>query len=161
MGSAFTTSGTTKLNTLKNEVTIQYNGKEIQVVALWDTGATNTCISQKVVQDLSLIATGKATMTTPSSQADERNTYLVGIVLPNNVKVNDHVVIDSDIDNQNIGMLIGMDIITMGDFSVSNFNNQTIFTFRIPSECKTDYVQEIRISKLVGQKHGKGKRKRK
>ena len=57
MGSAFTTSSTTKLNTLKNEVTIQYNGKEIQVVALWDTGATNTCISQKVVQDLSLIAT--------------------------------------------------------------------------------------------------------
>lgn len=161
MGSAFTTSGTTKLNTLKNEVTIQYNGKEIQVVALWDTGATNTCISQKVVQDLSLIATGKATMTTPSSQSDERSTYLVDIVLPNNVKVNDHVVIDSDIDNQNIGMLIGMDIITMGDFAVSNFNNQTIFTFRIPSECKTDYVQEIRISKLVGQKHGKGKRKRK
>ena len=100
-------------------------------------------------------------MTTPSSQSDERSTYLVDIVLPNNVKVNDHVVIDSDIDNQNIGMLIGMDIITMGDFAVSNFNNQTIFTFRIPSECKTDYVQEIRISKLVGQKHGKGKRKRK
>lgn len=160
MGSAFTTSSTLLRNSLKNDVTILYNGKSIQEVALWDTGATNTCISEEVVQKLSLVPTGKITMRTPSGE-DERNTYLVDIVLPNNVTINNHVVIDSKIGEQNIGMLVGMDIITLGDFAVSNFNNQTVFTFRIPSERKTDYVQELRIEKLVGPKHGKGKRKHK
>lgn len=158
MGSAFTTSSTLLKNSLKNDVTIIYNGKSIQEVALWDTGATNTCISEEVVKKLSLIPTGKITMRTPTGE-DERNAYLVDIVLPNDVTINDHVVIDSKIGEQNIGMLVGMDIITRGDFSVSNFNNQTVFTFRIPSERKTDYVQELIIEKLIGQKHGKGKRK--
>ena len=160
MGKAFTTTSPMIMNSLKNEIVIQYNGKSIQVVALWDTGATTTCVSQQVVKDLSLIVTGKAIMTTPSNQT-ERNKYLVDIILPNNFKVSDHVVIDSDIDNQNIGMLVGMDIISLGDFAVSSFNNQTTFTFRIPSECKTDYAREQNISNLVGKKHGKGKRKHK
>jgi len=34
-----------------------------------------------------------------------------------------------------------MDVITMGDFCVSNFNGVTTFSFRVPSEGKTDYVQ--------------------
>ena len=39
-----------------------------------------------------------------------------------------------------IGVLIGMDIITSGDFSVSNYNGKTVFTFRTPSQERIDYV---------------------
>ena len=53
-----------------------------------------------------------------------------------------------------------MDIISLGDFAVSNFQGKTAFTFRTPSKVMTDYVREIKISNKVGQ-HGTGKRKKK
>jgi len=58
-------------------------------------------------------------------------------------------------------MLIGMDIIGIGDFAVSNYNNKTIFSFRYPSKHKIDFVHEINLQNLIGKKHGKGKRKKK
>ena len=40
--------------------------------------------------------------------------------------------------------LIGMDIITLGDFSVTNLNEKTTFSFRYPS-CETiNYVEEAK-----------------
>ncbi len=159
MRSAFTTFNNCLVNQLNNDVAVQYNGKIIQVKALWDTGATNSCISEDVVKELSLVATGKISMQTPSGE-DIRNTYLVDVTLPNDVVISDLVVADSEIGAQNIGMLVGMDVINRGDFAVSNYNNKTVFTFRIPSEKKTDYVTEIKVSNIIGPKHGKGKRKK-
>ena len=160
MGSAFTSQYEVISNRLVNTVEVFYNGNSIKCRALWDTGATNCCVSQEVVRALSLVATGKVTMTTPN-QTCERDTYLVDVILPNKVKVSDVQVIDSDIEKQNIGMLIGMNIINQGDFTVSNFNGKTTFTFRMPSESTTDYVKQIKIAKIIGPMHGKGKRKRK
>ncbi len=157
MGSAFTTYNTNIVNKLINDVIIQYNGNSLQVKALWDTGATCSCISNDVVKQLALIPTGKVNISTPSG-VSERNTYLVDLNLPNNVTINDLVVADSEIGSQSIGMLIGMDIINQGDFSVSNYAEKTTFTFRIPSEKKTDYVIEIKRANAIGPKHGKGKR---
>lgn len=61
------------------------------------------------------------------------------IVLNNEIVIQDVSVIDSEIGNQNIDVLIGMDIITLGDFGVSNFENKTQFSFRIPSKEHVDY----------------------
>ena len=36
---------------------------------------------------------------------------------------------DSEIGNQGIDVLIGMDIISMGDFAVSNFSGKRQFSF--------------------------------
>lgn len=158
MGSAFTTSNVTLVKQLRNDVTIKYNDAQISVKALWDTGATTSCISEYVVKKLALVPTGRINIATPSS-VSERNTYLVDIILPNNFKVCDLMVVDSEIGAQNIGMLIGMDIIMQGDFSVSNYNKQTVFTFRVPSEEKTDYVKEMRIANVVGLRHGSSTKK--
>lgn len=160
MGSAFTSQYKDISNKLINKVEVFYNGKSVKCLALWDTGATNCCVSQDVVKQLSLISTGKVNITTPN-QTSERDTYLVDVNLPNDVRINDVCVIDSDIEKQNIGMLIGMNIINLGDFTVSNFQNKTTFTFRMPSESTTDYVKQIRISNIIGTPHGKGKRKKK
>lgn len=157
--SAFTTKCSNLVNSLKNRIKIEYSGSEIEVDALWDTGATNSCISNEVVEKLQLIPTGKIYIKTPTG-IGERNTYLVDIYLPNNVRIKDLKVIDSEIGSQNIGMLVGMDIIGSGDFAVSNFNGKTVFTFAIPSAKHIDFVQDMRISKIVGKKHGKGKNKK-
>lgn len=157
---AFTSSNPQLINRLITEVTISYNGKREKVPALWDTGATGTCISTKLAQSLAMVPTGKMNINTPAGSKIV-NTYLADIALPNNVEVKDVSVCDSDIGNQGIDMLIGMDIILMGDFSVSSFGGKTTFTFRIPSKQITDYVQQVKLDNLIGKKHGKGKRKRK
>lgn len=36
-----------------------------------------------------------------------------------------------------------MDVITKGDFAISNYDGKTVFTFRIPSIAVTDYIQEL------------------
>ncbi len=39
-------------------------------------------------------------------------------------------------------MLIGMDIISRGDFAVTNKDGKTTFSFRLPSVAKIDFVKE-------------------
>jgi len=66
----------------------------------------------------------------------------VDILLPNNVAIpNVHVTEALNLGEYDI--LIGMDIITIGDFSITNANKMTVFSFRIPPYYKhTDYVKE-------------------
>ena len=144
---------------LITRATIISGEKQGNINALWDTGATGTCISHEVVQMLGLIPTGMMTIKTASGSEDV-NTYALDIVLPNNVGIKGVRVCDSAIGEQGIGMLIGMDIIQMGDFSITNTNQKTVFSFRIPSIKMIDYVEEANILKLTGA-HGRGKRKRK
>ncbi len=156
---AFTTKAPGIANRLLNEVTISHNSTNQKVVALWDTGATGTCISTDVVQQLGLTPTGMKNIQTPSGSS-QVNTYLVDVLLPNNVKIADVEVCDSEIGKQHIGMLVGMDIINLGDFTVSNHSGKTVFSFRIPSTQTTDYVAQIKVQNIIGPKHGTGKRKK-
>ncbi len=157
---AFTSKSTSGLSLqLKNEVNIISGGEKMEFVALWDTGATGTCISHDVVKKLHLQPVGKQSIRTPSGFATV-NTYLVDIELPNSVVVKEVCVCESEIGSQGIGALIGMDIITKGDFAVSNYNGKTVFSFRVPSETITDYVSQFRAKRIAGS-HGRGKRKKK
>ena len=157
--SAFTSVYPGLANRLNTDATLRYNGNEVTVVALWDTGATCTCISKDVVSALNLIPLGKRQILTPSGSLTA-NIYQIDIILPNNVIAKDFIVSDSEIGAQGIGTLIGMDIIGQGDFAVSNHNKKTVFTFRTPSQKRTDYVADVKIQNAIGPKHGKGKRKK-
>ena len=128
--------------------------------ALWDTGATRTCISEEIAKELNLVPTGKEIINTPSGTSVQ-NTYLIDLLLPNGVTIGNVMAIDTKIGSQSIDVLVGMDIITLGDFSVSNYNKKTYFTFRVPSQKHADYCNEGRINNLIGKTHGKGNKKRK
>lgn len=158
--SAFTCNYPLLVNQLITMAVIANGDKKIEVPALWDTGATITCISEAVVSELGLIPTGLRDIKTPSGSMSV-GTYSVDIKLPNNVTIRDMEVCDSKIGEQKLGLLIGMNIITQGDFAVSNFNGETSFTFRIPSVSKISFTNEARIRDLIGQPHGNGKRKKK
>lgn len=58
--------------------------------------------------------------------------------------VKDITVIGSEIGTQNIDLLIGMDIIGLGDFAVTNLGGNTVFTFRVPSVEKIDFAGRLR-----------------
>lgn len=97
--------------------------------AIWDTGATNTVITSKVVKELNLVATGKtnATGVNTTSRVD---TYLINLRLPNDVGIQSVRVAELPIQGGDV--LIGMDIIRLGDFAISNVG-KTQFAFSIPS----------------------------
>ena len=123
---------------LINSAVIEYNRKSIPVKAQWDTGATGTCISKEVVKKLGLIPTGMVNVNTPSG-IGIMNKYMVHLILNNEVIIMNLVVMDSEIGKQGIDVLIGMDIISQGDFAVSNYDGKTQFSFRLPSQEHVEY----------------------
>lgn len=142
---------------------IEYNNKNMTALSLWDTGASCSCVSEEVIKQLGLVAVSKVSILTPSSKIPEiRDLYIVTIELPNKVLIPNVSVCSSEIGKQGIHLLIGMDIISKGDFAISNFNNKTIFSFRFPSCEDINFVNEARKTDLLkNTTHGKGKRKRK
>lgn len=138
--SAFTTKYPQVVNKILTEVVFAANNKIGKGIALWDTGATNSCISHEIVEMLNLQPIGMSNIQTPSGTS-EVNIFLINIVLPNNVLVKDIRVSETEIGNQGIQALIGMDIIQYGDFCISNKDNHTTFSFRIPSCESIDFVK--------------------
>ncbi len=105
---------------------------------MWDTGATNCVITKNVALSLGLVPIGQ-TETLGVNGSAIVQVYIIEITLPNGIKILRQVT--EGISSGTWDVLIGMDVITMGDFCVSNFNGVTTFSFRVPSEGKTDYVQ--------------------
>lgn len=104
---------------------------------LWDTGATNTVITQQVVDACGLSPIG-FTNICHANGADVVEVYLVAIMLPNgtgfpSVRVTKGQLTGTD-------MLIGMDIIGAGDFAVTHANGKTVFTYRQPSTARIDFL---------------------
>lgn len=111
-----------------------------EFIGIWDTGATGSVVTKKVADDLQLKPIGK-TIVHHAGGADEANVYLVNIALPNNVMVPNIRVTEGKLPEEgDANVLIGMDIISRGDFSVTNLENKTTFSFRMPSCEEIDYV---------------------
>lgn len=128
-------------NRLFNELEINNGSLSIKVRTLWDTGASNSCISSNVVRKLSL-APNEKVHNYSISGVSECNAYIINIKLPNDILINDVLVPETQIDLQGFDVLIGMDIINLGDFYVSNFNGRTIFGFRYPSIKDIDFSEK-------------------
>jgi hypothetical protein len=124
--------------------------------AIWDTGATNTVITSKVVAELGLKPSGKVKVRgvgpAGTSQEHDSNTYLINILLPNNVNIVGVRVSENAVDGCDV--LIGMDVITTGDLAITNHNSKTTFSFRAPACEEIDFVSEINAhnQKLAGVK---------
>ena len=66
--------------------------------------------------------------------------YLVNIVLPNGVGFA-HVRVTKGDMSADTHLLIGMDIISQGDFAITHKDDKTCFTFRCPSTEHIDFVK--------------------
>jgi len=103
--------------------------------------ATGSVITKKIVQDFNLKTVGMVEVHTASG-IDTANTYLVNILLPNKVLFYNLKVTEGKLPGQH-EVLIGMDIISTGDFAVTNYNGKTVFTFRFPSAECIDFVKTL------------------
>ena len=114
--------------------------------AIWDTGATNSVISKSVIETLELSPVG-ATQTYGVHGSKVVDVFLVGIALPNRIVVPELRVTLGELSGA--GVLIGMDIITRGDFAVTNFRNRTVFSFCMPSQQTIDFVAEANRTRMA------------
>ena len=64
-------------------------------------------------------------------------------------------------ESPGLEVILGMDVITQGDFSITNLNGNTVFSFRVPSLHRLDYVAEINSAKKQYLRRQEKKQKRK
>lgn len=86
----------------------------------------------------------------------QNNTYLVNIALPSGVmvpqvRVTEVQLIPDDnvLADKQSQLLIGMDIIGLGDFAVTNANGKTTFSFRIPSVEEIDFIPDAQEKNVM------------
>lgn len=109
--------------------------------AIWDTGATNTVMTQDVIAALGLEPIG-VTLVNTSGGIRQTYTYLIHLTLENQVQFQYVRVTEGSIYGANV--LLGMDIITQGDLALTNRDQMTTFSFRIPAMEKIDFGQPRR-----------------
>lgn len=147
---AFTTRYITRVLVLKTDVGVclpflGQPSKDEKIViekfkAIWDTGATNSVVTEAVAQKLGLKPIRVARVYHAVGESFSP-VYLVNIALPNNVIVQG-VTVTRGVLPEDDQVLIGMDIIGMGDFAVTNVGGKTVMSFRLPSHREIDFIPE-------------------
>jgi hypothetical protein len=109
--------------------------------ALWDTGATQCCISDRLATELDIpqvdfvdVATAAGIIQFP--------VHKMHLILPNNLVFHDLEAIGFTYADDDCDLIIGMDIMTQGDLSLTNMEGRTVFSFRIPSLHVVDFEAE-------------------
>ena len=113
------------------DTTISFLKNKMKSNTLIDTGATISCISKDVVKTLKLQPIGVDRVSTPSGTA-VLNKYLIDISFKKNMIFKNIFVLESEIGNQGIDLLVGMDILNKNDITISNYDNHTQFSLRYP-----------------------------
>ncbi|MBM4171727.1 MAG: hypothetical protein FJ214_07670 [Ignavibacteria bacterium] len=117
---------------------VNQSSKKYKTKGIWDTGASGTVITQDVVDNLSLEPTGMAMVHTASESNVRTTTYDIEIHFSDKLIINIPRATLGKITSD-IGCLIGMDVIRLGDFSITNLDNKTCMSFRVPSLHEIDY----------------------
>ena len=105
----------------------------VEVEALWDTGAAVTCIKPALSASLKLQlfdATSHTMLAGIGGKIEARIT-LINLFLTPFLEIEFCPVYVADFPSS-ADILIGMDIIGMGDFVICNADNKTSFSFAIP-----------------------------
>lgn len=105
--------------------------------AIWDTGATASAITSRVIAECGLKTIGATKVFTADGESDT-DVYLVCLRLPNDIGIPSIRVTCARLTGADA--LIGMDIIGAGDFAVTNNAGRTYFPFRYPSCAHIDFT---------------------
>ena len=127
--------------------------------ALWDTGATRSAITQNVVGACGLSPTSFTDVQHAGGITRDVPVYLVNISLISGVRFTGVEVAEGKLP-KGMDVVIGMDIITRGDFAVTNQDGKTMFSFRIPSKEPIDFVADDNRAGMPGRRARPSDRKR-
>ena len=97
--------------------------------ALWDTGSTSSCISERLARKMGLRPIDKGIGITAVGQI-EIPYYLLDVHITDDIIFRNVKAAGFPMENHKEDFLIGMDIISRGEFNIKNINNKTVFTFK-------------------------------
>ena len=112
---------------------ILHNDNKIPIVALWDTGSSYSCISTKLATELKLQPIKKIPLYTSGGYI-ESDVFNVDLLLGNDIIISVDVSSVDCAEDECINFLIGMDVITFGDFIISTVDGNVDFSFTIKSK---------------------------
>lgn len=119
---------------------------------IWDTGASASVVTRAVVNHCGLKPTG-IIQAHGANGVYQAETFLVNFRFPNGLHFRDVQVSLGDL-SPGCDALFGMDLITAGDFSITNLHGRTVMSFRVPSLYEVDYVDQIN-RQAQGKKPGR------
>jgi hypothetical protein len=100
-----------------------------------------TLITPAVSSALNLVQIDESPISGVGGKVEKAPVVVVDMILPGGIKIPSWRVAVSDL--RGVDMLIGMDIIQLGDFSISTLNHETVFTFAIPPfQNRTDLYEK-------------------
>ncbi|MDR0289479.1 MAG: retropepsin-like domain-containing protein [Treponema sp.] len=102
----------------------------LKVRAIWDTGATHSVISNKIKEQMKLIPISSKLVYGVNSK-QYVDIVAASIKLPNDLVIDKNRFYVCNLPS-GIDMLIGMDIIQLGNFHISNTDGKTQFSFVVP-----------------------------
>jgi len=112
---------------------------ETDVLALVDTGTTNTSISDRLAARLGLKVIEQCRVDAAGG-AHIANVYSIDVLLRSMVAFTS-IRSTEFVGNDMFDIIIGMDILTQGDLAITNHDHRTVVSFRVPPDTKhIDYV---------------------
>jgi len=144
---AFTHKYDGRSRVLTLPVKIMLKGTEgfFETDGIIDTGATASVISKNVANKLNAIPQTFTKVHTASEQNVITPLYEAEIEIGKRVNMVGLMVTSGALLDGS-ECLIGMDILSQGDLSVTNFNKKTCVSFRIPSLQCIDFVESAKTS---------------
>lgn len=109
--------------------------------SLWDTGASSSMVSKAAVEALGLIPIGKSVISGVSSGVEFKRAFLIHVGLPTGDIITN--ICASEFEGEDYDLIIGMDVIQNGDLAVTNVNDKTTFSFRVPSTKTIDFANGV------------------
>lgn len=141
----------------------------IECQGLIDTWATNCVISSRMASELNLIQSWLV-KTYHAWGVSDCKQYTVKLELPDSYITNTLLVTEWPIDLQGFDVLIGMDVITEGDFTMTKKDGWLLISFITPSQWAINLVERYIAKRNVEKKikkqqqerlNGKNNRKKK
>ena len=122
----------TRVLTLPVKISLVGSNGSYETQGIIDTGAICSVVSLNLVEKLRGIPFNYQFINTASSHNTLTPLYKASIVLCNKLEITNLTVSDGTLPAGE-ECLIGMDILSLGDLAVSNFEGKTCISFRIPS----------------------------
>jgi predicted aspartyl protease len=142
---ALTTSHDNIANSITSPVEIVnlFTKEKIFTRGLWDTGATHSAITKSLAEKLGLIEIQKISVSGVHGINDVSAYYVDILLSDGKVSLASLVSECTELSSDgSVGALIGMNVINKGDFAITNFQDKTTMSFRVPSLQKIDFVTD-------------------
>jgi predicted aspartyl protease len=105
------------------------SAKSIRVLAMIDTGASGTVISQGLAAQLGIKPVGTISIHTPSSTNVNCYQYDMQMLFPNNVNISSIIITEAPLQGQHIQCLIGRDVLRHGVLIYTGYDNSFTLSF--------------------------------